>query len=667
MVQSASMGPPLSPRETRRSGRRSAHSVSASASKSPDSDQPPPPPPQKERASTSRTTSSSAINRTKRHKVEEDEEIGDDRKLASASSVSSASTNGNGSGSKAKRKTNGATKDKDKDKSSNSSATAEDVETVTADDQPQDPAEDEEEQGVTRCVCGSSEDDPEAGEFMVQCEDCKVWQHGPCMGYQTEAQIPEDDYYCEQCRPDMHIELLKKLAKRPRQTSGTSVTSRVSRSHSPTQLLKQQTSKRRNTVNSAYDESLKEVLEATAAEAAGIDGPVSGGPDAVPAAEQETDNKKKRKRTEDDSASTKKRTRSASTTSDRHSVIATFVEPQPPEKPSAPQPPSKSTSASTAGGGGSKPKRAGRKNLAIEVAATESEEGTSTVTAPPPAPPPPVSKKSSTNTRTKAANAPKRPPMSQSVSASAAATLEAACAPTPPATNTRRTAGGGSTAAEARAYRQTHAYAVSQQTLYTSWNLPDYLSHLEQMLPSDTPQPLEVRAGGQVKAGVSVVANGASSGAVVDGGNEKMMERGVKVKWPAKRMSVVDMNKRVRALVEWVGREQASALDRGRRRDALGKALREHVDGKKPIRLDGEDVEMLDDTTADDDELDEDAAAAADSVSQEMSSGALEISAQTMRMMEELMEELIGFQERFGPGATKVRERERRGGIAVAQ
>lgn len=94
----------------------------------------------------------------------------------------------------------------------------------------------------------------------------------------------------------------RKLAKRPRQASGTSVTSRVSRSHSPTQLLKQQTSKRRNTVNSAYDESLKEVLEATAAEAAGIDGPVSGGIDAMPAPEQETDNKKKRKRTEDDSS-----------------------------------------------------------------------------------------------------------------------------------------------------------------------------------------------------------------------------------------------------------------------------------------------------------------------------------------------------------------------------
>jgi hypothetical protein len=46
----------------------------------------------------------------------------------------------------------------------------------------------------------------------------------------------------------------------------------------------------------------------------------------------------------------------------------------------------------------------------------------------------------------------------------------------------------------------------------------------------------------------------------------------VRVRWPGKRMSVSDMNKRVRALVEWVGREQASASERYRRREAL-KAL----------------------------------------------------------------------------------------------
>jgi hypothetical protein len=44
---------------------------------------------------------------------------------------------------------------------------------------------------------------------MVQCETCKVWQHGLCMGYDSEAQLHDDDYYCEQCRPDFHTEYLK--------------------------------------------------------------------------------------------------------------------------------------------------------------------------------------------------------------------------------------------------------------------------------------------------------------------------------------------------------------------------------------------------------------------------------------------------------------------------
>lgn len=150
------MGPPLSPRETRRSGRRSAPSVSASASKSPDSDQPPPPPPPlpppKERASSSRNTLSSTNNRGKRNKIDEDDETVEDRKHTSGSSASSASTNGNVG--KPKRK--GTASSKDKDKGSNTSGAADDVEAVTADDQPQDPGEDDEEQGITRCVCGST-------------------------------------------------------------------------------------------------------------------------------------------------------------------------------------------------------------------------------------------------------------------------------------------------------------------------------------------------------------------------------------------------------------------------------------------------------------------------------------------------------------------------------
>lgn len=153
--------------------------------------------------------------------------------------------------------------------------------------------------------------------------------------------------------------------------------------------------------------------------------------------------------------------------------------------------------------------------------------------------------------------------------------------------------------------------------------MPDYLAHLEPTLPTKTPQPLQLRGSGE--------------------------ERGVRVRWPGKRMSVGDMNKRVRALVEWVGREQASASERYRRREALQAALGEAT--SLDIMSVSGTVGMM----------------AVDGGSQshpvpppppEEKSRAAEGSSigGDMKMMEELMEELIGFQERFGPGA-KSKER----------
>lgn len=39
--------------------------------------------------------------------------------------------------------------------------------------------------------------------FYVQCDVCKVWQHGACVGIMSEEASP-DEYFCEECRKEYH-------------------------------------------------------------------------------------------------------------------------------------------------------------------------------------------------------------------------------------------------------------------------------------------------------------------------------------------------------------------------------------------------------------------------------------------------------------------------------
>ena len=185
-----------------------------------------------------------------------------------------------------------------------------------------------------------------------------------------------------------------------------------------------------------------------------------------------------------------------------------------------------------------------------------------------------------------------------------------------------------------RAHHHLHTYAVTQQPLYTSWGLPDYLAHLEHTLPTDIPQPLEIHASKDL--------------------NDVSTERGVKVKWPSKRTSIGDMNKRVRALVEWVGREQASALERGRRKEALVKVL-DTTRAERTLQPPPDDDAMV----VQDQHLTESPIGEKPAPPLSLSIEIDPSPPQTMKLMEELMTELISFQERFGPGA-KNKERERR-------
>lgn len=95
----------------------------------------------------------------------------------------------------------------------------------------EDDGDDEEEEEVTRCLCGQQEypglppsrretfgrsrmknetglissdsASDDVGSLFIQCDSCKVWQHGGCVGILDERMCP-DEYYCEECRKDLH-------------------------------------------------------------------------------------------------------------------------------------------------------------------------------------------------------------------------------------------------------------------------------------------------------------------------------------------------------------------------------------------------------------------------------------------------------------------------------
>ena len=55
----------------------------------------------------------------------------------------------------------------------------------------------QEDDPTIRCACNA---DDEEG-FMVQCDNCDKWQHGRCMGYDDEDDVP-DTFLCHLCRPE---------------------------------------------------------------------------------------------------------------------------------------------------------------------------------------------------------------------------------------------------------------------------------------------------------------------------------------------------------------------------------------------------------------------------------------------------------------------------------
>ncbi|KAG0035033.1 hypothetical protein BGZ82_005433 [Podila clonocystis] len=77
---------------------------------------------------------------------------------------------------------------------------------------------------------------------MIQCETCKVWQHCPCVGL-GNGEVTPDKYYCDSCRPQNHPYkvqngMLISNSKRAPQLSSAAA------------ALKTKSPKKRNTMNS---------------------------------------------------------------------------------------------------------------------------------------------------------------------------------------------------------------------------------------------------------------------------------------------------------------------------------------------------------------------------------------------------------------------------------
>ncbi|TEA19539.1 Transcription factor BYE1 [Colletotrichum sidae] len=77
--------------------------------------------------------------------------------------------------------------------------------------QEKEPEEDEEE--IIRCVCGATEQDGDSEEPWIACDKCTAWQHNVCMGMSVFTEDLPKNYYCEQCAPQDHKELLAAMER----------------------------------------------------------------------------------------------------------------------------------------------------------------------------------------------------------------------------------------------------------------------------------------------------------------------------------------------------------------------------------------------------------------------------------------------------------------------
>ena len=75
------------------------------------------------------------------------------------------------------------------------------------------PASEDGEPAIIRCACGCVVEDEDEERPMIACDECEAWQHLECMGMSEDPADAPENYFCEQCKPENHKELLIAIAK----------------------------------------------------------------------------------------------------------------------------------------------------------------------------------------------------------------------------------------------------------------------------------------------------------------------------------------------------------------------------------------------------------------------------------------------------------------------
>lgn len=115
------------------------------------------------------------------------------------------------------------------------------------------------------------------------------------------------------------------------------------------------------------------------------------------------------------------------------------------------------------------------------------------------------------------------------------------------------------------------------------WGLPDHLSHLSHLLPGQSPLPLQVTKFVTSPSNSAVASPVAQQGEAVAESTQNgdstpstpaitvssSLEPSAKIRFPSRRMSIAEMRKRAKSMLDYLARVQVDTIDRNNRNRAL--------------------------------------------------------------------------------------------------